>query len=190
MSTISENHTLENVARLYLLKLQAINQYEYFAKQSKKDGYEQIMAIFTEMHEQILNHAKTLFRLLEGQSPVVSLEVKSPGISNTAENLAVSIANEKAMIALLKECEALAWTEDQKKVATKLKLFSQISEFYVRRFEKLLKNIEDGTVFKKDHKVKWYCRKCGLIYESERALHNCPGCEHPQGYFEVLAENF
>jgi rubrerythrin len=71
-----------------------------------------------------------------------------------------------------------------------LKLFRQIKDFYAERFEKLASNIENGTVFKKDKKVKWICRKCGLIYESERALKNCPGCEHPQAYFEILAENY
>lgn len=190
MTPIPESKTLVNVARLYLLKLQAINQYEYFAKQAKKDGYEQISAIFTETHTHILSHAKTLFRFLEGNAPTVALEVKTPGIGNTEENLKTAMANEKEMLALLKQCEDLAWTEEQKKIATKLKLFSQISQFYLERFGKLLKNIEEGTVFKKDKKVKWICRKCGLIHESDRALHNCPGCEHPQAYFEVLGENY
>jgi rubrerythrin len=190
MTTGNKCNTLENVARIYLEKLQAINQYEYYSKQAKKEGFEQISAIFTETHTQMLNHAKTLFRFLEAHSPEISVKIIVPGIGTTAENLGTAIANENEMLALLQECEELAWTEEQKKIATKLKLFSQISQFYLERFAKLLKNIEEGTVFKKDKKVKWICRKCGLIHESERALHNCPGCEHPQAYFEVLAENY
>jgi len=190
MNPIQEGQTINKVAALYLLKLQAINQYEFFAKQAQKDGYQQISAIFTETHTQMRNHAKTLFRFLEDSEPTVNLQVKSPGIGDTTENLMAAVANEKDMLTLLKQCEDLAWSEEQKKIATKLKLFSQISQFYLDRFEKLLKNIEEGNVFKKEKKVKWICRKCGLIHESERALHNCPGCEHPQAYFEVLAENY
>ena len=88
------------------------------------------------------------------------------------------------------EFEKTAWNEEFKQIATKLKLFRQIKRFYAERFEKLATNIENGTVFKKDKKVKWICRKCGLIFESDRELKNCPGCEHPQAYFEILAENY
>ena len=102
----------------------------------------------------------------------------------------VAAAEKEEADGLFEEFERIAWEEGFKQAATKLKLFRRIKSFYQERYEKLIFNIEEGIVFKRDKKVKWICRKCGLIYESERALKNCPGCEHPQAYFEILAENY
>ena len=91
---------------------------------------------------------------------------------------------------VFEEYERIAWEEGFKRIATKFKLFRRIKQFYSDRFYALAGNIAEEKVFKREKKVKWICRKCGLIYESERALKNCPGCEHPQAYFEILAENY
>jgi len=115
MNPIQEGQTINKVAALYLLKLQAINQYEFFAKQAQKDGYQQISAIFTETHTQMRNHAKTLFRFLEDSEPTVNLQVKSPGIGDTTENLMAAVANEKDMLTLLKQCEDLACQKNRKR---------------------------------------------------------------------------
>lgn len=184
----SESEAL--ITTVYQFKNQAIMEYEYFAKQAQKDGFEQISAIFLETAAQMRSHAKTLYRALEGSSADASSVMPVPPIGTTAENLKIAVAIEQRFIELMTDLEEISSAENFKKVSTKLKLFVQISEFYLLRFSKLLHNIETGTVFKKDKKVKWICRKCGLIYESDRALHNCPGCEHPQAYFEVLAENW
>ncbi|MHC1708177.1 MAG: rubrerythrin family protein [Bacteroidales bacterium] len=184
----SESATL--ITTVYQFKNQVILQYEFFAKQAKKDGFEQISALFLETAEQMRSHSKTLFRILEGTNEDSQSALSVPPISNTLENLRIAVATENRFIELLNQAENMSWAEGFKKASTKLKLFRQISEFYSSRFTKLASNIENGTVFKKDHKVKWICRKCGLIYENDRALHNCPGCEHPQSYFEVLAENW
>lgn len=117
--------------------------------------------------------------------------MKAEKIGTTTENLAAAIASETSEEEhIFAEAEKAGWDEGLKQIATKLKLFRQIKKFYASRFKILAENIENGTVFKKAKKVKWICRKCGLIYESERALKNCPGCEHPQAYFEILAENY
>ena len=132
-----------------------------------------------------------LFRFLEGCELEVTTTFKAEPIAITLENLKTTIEAESYQQSnLFSEFERVAWEEGYKQIATKLKLFIQIKKFYAERFEKLAANIENGTVFKKDKKVKWICRKCGLIYESDRALKNCPGCEHPQAYFEILAENY
>ena len=137
------------------------------------------------------SHAKTLFRFLEGCELEITSAFKAEAIGNTLENLKTAMeAEQNQADTLFSGFEKTAWDEDFKQIATKLKLFIQIKKFYADRFAKLASNIENDTVFRKDKKVKWICRKCGLIYESDRALKNCPGCEHPQAYFEILAENY
>ena len=86
--------------------------------------------------------------------------------------------------------EKTAWEEGFKSIATKFNLIAKIEQFHELRFKRLLENIDSQMVFKKDEKVKWICRKCGYVHESKSALQNCPACEHPQAYFEILAENY
>ncbi len=184
------NKTSTYLAEIIILKSQIITKYEYYAKQAKKEGFEQINSIFLETLNQEKNHIKTIFRLLKGQNPEVTMVINSSVIGTTVENLKDAINSEKEIVSKIEEYNKVIWEEGNKKEFTKLKLFEQISSFYIERFMKFSSNIENGTVFKKDKKVKWICRKCGLIHESLSALHNCPGCEHPQAYFEVLAENY
>jgi rubrerythrin len=183
--------TAQHVMHAFAVETQAIQKYLWFAKVATKEGYQQIAAIFTETAEQKKSHTKTLFRFLEGSEVEITSTFKAEPIGTTLENLKAAFEAEVTQNkSLFAEAEQSAWDEGFKQVATKLKLFRQIKQFYAERFEKLATNIEDGTVFKKDKKVKWICRKCGLIFESDRALKNCPGCEHPQAYFEILAENY
>jgi len=175
----------------FAIESQAIQKYLWYAKIATKEGYQQIAAIFTETAEQKKSHTKTLFRFLEGFDMEITASFKAEALASTLENLKAAVeAETNQHLVLFSDFESVAWKEEFKQVATKLKLFRQIKKFYADRFQKLAENIENGAVFKKDKKVKWICRKCGLIYESERALKNCPGCEHPQAYFEILAENY
>jgi rubrerythrin len=191
MEEFNNSRTAQHVMRAFAIETQAIQKYLWFAKVATKEGYQQIAAIFTETAEQKKSHTKTLFRFLEGSELQITSTFKAEPIGTTLENLKAAFEAEKTQeSSLFAESEQSAWDEEFKQVATKLKLFRQIKKFYADRFEKLATNIENGTVFKKDKKVKWICRKCGLIYESDRALKNCPGCEHPQAYFELLAENY
>ena len=191
MEGFNKSHTAQHVMRAFAIETQAIQKYLWFAKVATKEGYQQIAAIFTETAEQKKSHTKTLFRYLEGCELEITATFKAEPIGTTSENLKAAFeAESKESNYLFAEFEKSAWDEGFKQVATKLKLFRQIKEFYAGRFEILAANIENETVFKKDKKVKWICRKCGLIFESDRALKNCPGCEHPQAYFEILAENY
>lgn len=191
MDNFKDTRTAQNVMQAFIIETQAIQKYLWYAKIATKEGYQQIAAIFTETAEQKKSHSKTLFRFLEGNELEISGSYKAEALASTHENLKAAIEAEKAQNEILfADFESVAWEEGLKQIATKLKLFRQIKKFYAERFEKLAANIENGTVFKKDKKVKWICRKCGLIYESDRALKNCPGCEHPQAYFEILAENY
>jgi len=191
MDNFKDTRTARNVMQAFIIETQAIQKYLWYAKIATKEGYQQIAAIFTETAEQKKSHSKTLFRFLEGNELEITGSYKAEALAGTYENLKAAIEAEKAQNEILfADFESVAWEEGLKQIATKLKLFRQIKKFYAERFEKLAANIENGTVFKKDKKVKWICRKCGLIYESDRALKNCPGCEHPQAYFEILAENY
>ena len=191
MDDFCKSNTAQHVMQAFALETQAIQKYLWFAKVANKEGYQQIAAIFTETAEQKKSHTKTLFRFLESCELEVTAIFKAEPIGTTLENLkSASEAEISQYNTVFAESEQTAWDEGFKQVATKLKLFRQIKKFYAERFEKLASNIENDTVFKKGKKVKWICRKCGLIYESERALKNCPGCEHPQAYFEILAENY
>jgi len=191
MENLKGTKTESNLAKAWLIESANIRRYEIFAKQSKNEAFEQISAIFLEVAEQKRSHTETLYRFLENSSLEINLSLSSIGIGNTLECLKEASALEiTESDGLFEEFETIAWEEGFKKIATKFKLFRQIKQFYHERFEIFVSNIEEGKVFKCDKKVKWICRKCGLIYESDRALKNCPGCEHPQAYFEILAENY
>lgn len=191
MDNFSNSLTAQHIMQAFALETQAIQKYLWFAKVATKEGYQQIAAIFIETAEQKKSHSKTFFRFVEGCELEVTSTFKAEPIGSTLENLKAALESETIQhIELFARFEQVAWDEGFKQVATKLKLFGQIKKFYAERFEKLAANIENGTTFKKDKKVKWICRKCGLIFESDRALKNCPGCEHPQAYFEILAENY
>ncbi|MBK6345504.1 MAG: rubrerythrin family protein [Bacteroidales bacterium] len=191
METLNGSKTEANLARAWMIESANIRRYEIFAKQVKSEGFEQMAAIFLEVAEQKRSHTKTIYKFLENSSLEINLPFSGKGIGSTPECLreAADLEIDEAN-GLFEEFERVAWEEGFKKIATKLKLFRQIKQFYHERFEAFITNIEEGKVFKRDKKVKWICRKCGLIYESERALKNCPGCEHPQAYFEILAENY
>jgi len=191
MNDFSKTITAKHVMYAFAIETQAIQKYLWFAKVATKEGYQQIAAIFTETAEQKKSHTKTLFRFLEGCELEVTSIFKAEPIGTTLENLKASFEAENSQQStLFAVFEQAAWDEEFKQIATKLKLFRQIKKFYASRFERLVANIENGVVFKRDKKTKWICRKCGLIFESDRALKNCPGCEHPQAYFEILAENY
>jgi len=191
MEDLKKSQTDVHLMKAFALETQTIQKYLWFAKIATKEGFNQIAAIFEETAEQKKSHTKTLFRFLEGCELDITSTFKAEPLGTTLENLNKAIKSEIYQSSIqFTHFEAIAWDEGFKQAATKLKLFRQIKQFYAERFKKLASNIENETVFKKDKKVKWICRKCGLIHESEHALKNCPGCEHPQAYFEILAENY
>lgn len=191
MNSLKRSKTEANLAKAWLIESANIRWYEILAKQIKKEGYEQMAAIFLEVAEQKRSHTKTFMKFLSDSETDLNIRFRSVKSSTTLDALMTAQLNEiKEAEELFAEFEKIAWEEGFKQIATKFKLFIRIKKFYHGRFLKLAQNLEEGKVFKKDRKVKWICRKCGLIYESERALKNCPGCEHPQAYFEILAENY
>jgi rubrerythrin len=191
MTDLKESQTAKNLIQALAIETLAIQKYSWYAKQAKKDGYEQMASILLEVAEQKKSHTKTLFRFLEGLSVELNTTLSVPPIGNTLENLKLAASAEQyEALESFAQFEKTAWEEGFKQIATKFKLFRQIKTFYSQRFNVLADNIVNDRVFRREKKVKWICRKCGLIYESEHALKNCPGCEHPQAYFEILAENY
>lgn len=191
MENLTGTQTLKNLMVAFTGESMAINRYTYYAKVAKKEGYEQLSAIFLETTEHEKSHAKTFYRFLEGRPIELKAQFPKTILGSTTENLKAAISGEyEEWSNLYPEFEKTAWEEGFKTVATKFKLIAKIEQFHEERFKKLLENIDLKMVFKKDEKVKWICRKCGFIHESEFALHNCPACEHPQAYFEILAENY
>jgi rubrerythrin len=188
---IKGTNTEKNLMKAYVGETIATSRYTYYAKVAQKEGYEQIAAIFLETAEQEKSHAKTFYRFVAGASITIHAEYPVALIGNTSENLRSAIDGEiEESEYLYKSYELTALEEGFKDIATKLKVISKVEKFHADRFQLLLDNLTGGMVFKKGKKVKWMCRKCGFIHESENAPRNCPACDHPQAYFEILAENY
>ena len=188
---IKGTRTEQNLLKSFAGESQAARRYEMFAKIAKKDGYEQIAAIFQETADQEKIHAKTFFEYLEGGMVEITAAYPAGALGTTPENLMASAEGEnEEWTGLYPEFAKIAEEEGFKKVATSFKLIAQVEKHHEERYRRLAHNIDNNSVFKRNEKVKWYCRKCGYIHESEKALNACPVCRHPQAYFQLLCEHF
>ncbi len=179
MANLKGTKTEQNLMEAFAGESQARNKYTYFASKAKKDGYQQIAAIFEETANNEKEHAKIWFKLL------------NDGIGSTEENLKAAAAGENG-----------EWTEMYARMAKEAKeegfndiaaLFTMVANIereHEERYLKLLANIENGEVFKKNTKTVWICRNCGHIVDSEKAPELCPVCAHPQAYFELRVINY
>ena len=187
--------TLENLSKAFAGESQARNRYTMYSKLAKKEGYEQIAAIFLETAEQEREHSVKLFEYIneikEGNL-VVNVETSVPNVySSTIENLKASIAGEtEEYTSMYPEFVKTAEEEGYNKISAKLKMIAIAEEHHKQRYEKLLKNLEDGKVFKKDQKVFWVCRECGFVYFGENAPELCPCCDHAKAFYQVQEENY
>ncbi len=189
--SIKGTKTEKNLLASFAGESQARNRYTYFAGAAKKAGYEQIAAIFLETAENEKEHAKRFFKLLEGGEVEISASYPAGVIADTSGNLAAAAAGENLeWTKLYKEAEQVARNEGFEKIAVQFKEIAEVEEEHEKRYRKLLKNIKDGKVFKKDAVVKWKCRNCGYVHEGKEAPEECPACAHPQSYYELLCENY
>lgn len=189
--SIKGTQTEKNLLKAFAGESQAKNRYTFFAKQAKKDGYEQIAAIFMETAMQEEQHAKRFFRFLEGGMVEITAMYPAGVIGDTTENLHAAAEGEHEEWADLYPLFArIAEEEGFKEVATAFKAIAKVEAEHEHRYRKLYENIINNKVFERDEKVKWVCRNCGFVHESKKALENCPACQHPKAYFEILAENF
>ncbi len=189
--SLKGTRTEQNLLKSFAGESQARNRYTFFAKQAQKDGYEQIAAIFTETAQQEETHAKTFFGFLEGGAVEITVTFPAGKIETTLENLKAAAEGEnEEWTELYPKFAEIAAEEGFPQIATKFKVIAKIEAEHEKRYRKLLANLENNEVFKKNEKVKWMCRKCGYVHEGEKALQNCPSCDHPTAYFEVKSENY
>lgn len=191
MSSIKGTQTEKNLLKSFAGESQARNRYTYFAKVAKKEGFEQIAGVFEETSEQELQHAKRFFSFLEGGEVEITASYPAGKVGTTAENLkAAAMGENEEYTKLYPHFAEVAKEEGFTEIATAFKMISKVEARHEERFLILLRNIEEGKVFKKDFKSKWKCRKCGYIHEGEKALENCPACLHPKAYFEIMDNNY
>ena len=191
MASIKGTRTEKNLLTAFAGESQARNRYDYFASQAKKDGYVQISNIFKETALNEKEHAKRLFKFLEGGEVEIQASYPAGVIGTTAENLAASAAGEHyEWTEMYPEFAKVADEEGFSEIAQVFRSIAIAEKQHEKRFLALLKNIEDGTVFVKDGEVYWRCSNCGYIHKGTQPPEKCPACAHPKAYFELLAENW
>ncbi len=185
------SQTEKNLLAAFAGESQARNRYTYFAGVAKNAGYEQIAAIFLETADNEKEHAKRFFRLLEGGEAEIVSAYPAGVIGDTSANLKAAADGEQfEWTKLYKGFEETARKEGFKEAAIQFKEISAVEVEHEKRYRKLLKNVKENTVFKKDKPVKWKCRNCGRVHEGIEPPEICPACGHPQAYYEVIAENY
>lgn len=191
MKSLKGTQTEKNILTAFAGESQARNRYTYFASKAKKEGYVQISNIFQETTDNEKEHAKRLFKFLEGGEVEISASFPAGVIGSTAENLKASAAGENhEHTTMYPEFARIAEEEGFSEVAEVMKSIAVAEKQHERRYLGLLENIEKGQVFKKDNVVKWKCGNCGYIHEGEEAPKECPACAHPRAHFELLGENW
>ena len=158
---------------------------------AKKAGFEQIAGIFLETADNEKEHAKRFFKYLEGGEVEITASYPAGIIGDTAANLLAAAEGENLeWTKLYKEAAETAKKEGFDEIAVQFTEIAEVEEEHEKRYRKLLANVKNCKVFKKDKAVKWKCRNCGYVHESAEAPDKCPACLHPQSYYEVLAENY
>ena len=191
MTTLKGTQTEKNILTAFAGESQARNRYTYFASQAKKDGFVQISAIFEETANQEKEHAKRLFKLLEGGEAQVTANFPAGVIGTTLENLYESAAGENyEHSTMYPEFAQTAMTEGFKNIAGIFMAIAVAENQHEKRYKDLAANIEANRVFKRETKVTWRCRNCGYLHEGEEAVDECPACAHAMAHFELLGENY
>ena len=191
MTSLAGTKTEQNLLKSFAGESQARMRYNYFASQAKKEGLEQISAIFTETAENEKEHAKRFFKFLEGNMVEITATYPAGIIGTTLENLKASADGEnEEWTELYPEFAKVAEEEGFKEVATAFKMIAKVEAAHEKRFRTLYNNLEEGKVFKRGDKVVWKCRNCGFIHEGTVAPKMCPACLHPQSYFEIKETNY
>ena len=191
MGNLKGTQTEKNILTAFAGESQARNRYTYFASQAKKDGYVQIQEIFAETANQEKEHAKRLFKLLEGGEVEVAAAFPAGVIGTTQDNLKEAAAGENYEYTdMYPGFAKIAVEESFEEIADIFKAIAVAEKQHEKRYLALAANIANATVFKKDTPVVWCCRNCGYLHDGDSAPEECPACAHPQAHFEMLAENW
>jgi len=191
MKSLKRTKTEQNLLKSFAGESQARMRYDYFAKQAKKEGLEQISSIFAETALNEKEHAKRFFKFLEGGEVEITAYYPAGKIGTTAENLkSAAMGENEEWAKLYPEFAKVAEEEGFKDITKAFKMIAKVEEAHEERYLKLLKNLEEGKVFEKDGIMIWKCRNCGYIHEAKKAPEKCPACLHPQAYFEIKEDNY
>ena len=191
MATLKGSQTEKNILTAFAGESQARNRYTYFAKQAKKDGYVQIAQIFEETANQEKEHAKRLFKFLEGGETEIVAAFPAGVIGATYDNLLESAAGEKyEYTEMYPGFAKVAREEGFEAPAMIMEGIAVAEQQHEKRYVELAGNIKADRVFKREQMAKWRCLNCGYVTEALEAPEMCPACAHPQAYFELLGENW
>ncbi|BAZ97931.1 Rubrerythrin [bioreactor metagenome] len=191
VKSVKGTKTEKNLLTAFAGESQARNRYTFFASKAKKEGYEQIAAIFTETAGNEKEHAEIFFKYLEGGDVEIMAVYPAGVIGDTLANLKAAADGEKMEWSkIYADAEKTAREEGFDEIAASFKEIAEVEEFHEGRYRKLAANVSAGEVFKKKTVVKWHCTNCGYIHEGTEAPKECPACKHKQEYYELLAENY
>lgn len=191
MASLKGTQTEKNLMAAFAGESQARNRYSYYASKAKKEGYVQISNIFMETADNEKEHAKRLFKLMDGGEIEISGGFPAGPVGDTIQNLKDAAAGENhEHTQMYPEFAKIADEEGFPEIAGAFRSIGIAEKQHEKRYLALAKNIEDGKVFKKDESIKWRCQNCGYVHEGDEAPGKCPACDHPQAHFEILAENW
>lgn len=191
MKSVKGTQTEKNLLAAFAGESQARNRYTYFVGAAKKEGYVQISQVFEETANQEKEHAKRLFKFLEGGEVEITAGFPAGVIGTTEENLKAAAEGENyEWTDMYPSFAKVAEEEGFKEIAAVFKAIAVAEKQHEKRYNDLRANIEAGNVFKKDKSVTWRCLNCGYLYEGTEAPKQCPACAHPQSHFELLGENW
>jgi rubrerythrin len=191
MTDLKGTQTEKNLLTAFAGESQARNRYSYFASKAKKDGYVQISAIFEETANQEKEHAKRLFKFLQGGEVEIQAGFPAGVIGDTLENLRDAAAGENhEHTQMYPGFAGTAREEGLEEIADVFEAIAVAEKQHEKRYLKLASNIETGRVFKREEEVVWRCRNCGYLHKGKEAPDECPACAHPQAHFELLGENY
>ena len=191
MKSLKGTKTEKNLLAAFAGESQARNRYSYFASKAKKEGYEQISSIFQETADNEKEHAEVFFKHLQGGDVEIQAMYPAGVIGKTEENLLAAAEGEKMEWGTLyPDFAATAEQEGFREVAASFISIGKVEAYHERRFRKLLDNVKNNKVFKKEKTQKWKCRNCGFVHEGSDAPKICPACNHPQSYYEIWVENY
>ncbi len=191
MKSIKGTKTEQNLLKSFAGESQARGRYVYFASIAKKEGYEQISAIFSETAEQEKEHAKRFFKFLEGGMVEITASFPAGILSTTLENLKAAAAGEnEEWSELYPEFAKVADEEGFPEIAEAWRRIATVEAGHEARYLKLYERVLNGTVFEDEEEIEWQCRNCGYIHKGKKAPDMCPACQHPKAYFERKKNNY
>ena len=189
--SLKGTRTEQNLLKSFAGESQARTRYTFFASAAKKEGYEQISAVFLETAEQEKEHAKRFFKFLEGGSVEITATFPAGIIGTTEQNLMAAADGEnEEWTELYPEFAEIAMEEGFPQIAVAFKMIARVEAEHENRYRKLLEHMTENNVFSREEEIEWQCRNCGYVHKGKTAPKSCPACEHPQAYFEPKKENY